>query len=192
MIGIGHFDAIGRDRRVADELAAEQVHEQRRPARRIPQAGVGAIRQQAQHGVGAVQGIPAATARQPGLERFLRRQRRGDVAGIGDQDIGRLDRGDVLVILEHAGAHGGIIGQELEQFEAGQSRYRATPRRRSARNRSGGGGRLAASRSRIGSVAAFGDAEIAIQRLLELADADFLVVAQLHFAGLGGVGPSWT
>jgi hypothetical protein len=120
MIGIGHFDAIGRDRRVADELAAEQVHEQRRPARRIPQAGVGAIRQQAQHGVGAVQGIPAATARQPGLERFLRRQRRGDVAGIGDQDIGRLDRGDVLVILEHAGAHGGIIGQELEQFEPGK------------------------------------------------------------------------
>ena len=53
-----------------DELAAHQIHEQRGPAGGIPQAVV----QQAQHGIGAMQRIPAATALKPATQRFLRFQ----------------------------------------------------------------------------------------------------------------------
>ena len=71
---IGDGDCVRLDRRVRDELATQQIHHERRPARRIPFARIGAIGEHAQHRIGAVERIPPSALDQPCAQGFLRFQ----------------------------------------------------------------------------------------------------------------------
>jgi hypothetical protein len=115
-IGLGRLDAVGLDRRVGDELAAERVGPQREDPRAVDAVRSAEIERR----VRAVQRDPPSALLDPGADRPLRVLRRSDVARVADEDAAARDRIGVLVVRLHSDAHVLVLGEQGQQLATGE------------------------------------------------------------------------
>src|SRR5262249_40166131 len=113
---VTHLDAIGRDRWMRDELAAEHLHEALRFARCIPAAAL----EIAQYRVRTVQREPAPTFGEEPIERRTLCLARQHVARVSDQEVRARDSVRGRVVLMHARTNALLLAQQLEQLQAGE------------------------------------------------------------------------
>ena len=116
MLGLRRLDAIGRYRRMGDELAAERLHECRRDPRRIPALALDV----AEHGIRAVQGKPALAGLHVVTQPLGTRIVGQDVDRVGHQEVAGLDRRDVAKVLRDMGADLLVLQQQLQELDTGE------------------------------------------------------------------------
>lgn len=64
-----------------------------------------------------MQRIPAPTAFHIGSQRLLFVESRHDIAGVGHQEIGFADGGNIGIILKYPNAHAFVFCQQLQNFQ---------------------------------------------------------------------------
>ncbi len=67
-----------------------------------------------------MQRVPAAAILDIGTQRLLLIEPWDDVAGIGDEEVGLLDRGNVRVVLEYPDTNTLVFRQQLEELKPGE------------------------------------------------------------------------